>query len=202
MEMVFRGRRNLLKIVVDALSFTEDYILIMPGDIVDRTRLLCMYVEEETGVSFSESEVVYLLYADFLNYYVKNPCQNRILKEVGRKVNSYKEKKKSDKDEDEYIKIVCDGVEYLEKPIDVDRNKEKSNDNINKNKTVCIKMDKREAQKGKIVLDEIYITMGVRISMQELLASLWINFIEDYRNGKNKRAYKSIIKVLKNANLK
>ena len=37
--------------------------------------------------------------------------------------------------------------------------------------------------------------------MEELLSSLWTNFIVDYREGNNKRAYKSIVKILQQLNL-
>lgn len=198
MEMACKRRKSFLNRILDSLSCTEEYELTLPAGIVERAELMCLYVTEEVGEKFGLSEFLFLLYKDFIYYAVKNPVPKRILQEASRKTISNKVKPK--KKDDEYIKIVCDGVEYLERPIDY---KEKSKDNSFENKKIVnIKMDKLEAKKGEIILEELYTTMGVRITMEELLGSLWINFIEDYRNGVNKRAYKSIVTILKRVGLK
>ena len=186
MELSMNKRKGVWRTLIDMLSYTEEFKVIMAGDIVDRTKLLCIYIEEETGESFDLGAFILILFRDFLNYSVKNPLPSRILSEISTK--PLKEEK------DEYIKIVCNGVTSYEKPFN-------STERINRKRVVKVKMDKREAQKGKIILDEIYFSQGISISMEELLSSLWTNFIVDYREGNNKRAYKSIVKILKQLNL-
>lgn len=186
MELTIRERKSVWKSFLDTFSNFENFEVIMPGDIVDRTELLCIYIEEETGKNFGLNEFVFLLYQDFLNYAVKNPIPSRILSEISRK------NKKEEKSE--FIKIVCNGVETYEKNIC-------NNKKINRNKKALIQMDKRDAKKGKIILDEVYFSQGIYLSMEELISNLWTNFIVDYRKGVNKRAYKSIVKILKQVDL-
>lgn len=183
LELVSRKGNKLLRRILDALEDKKIYVLYIPGDIVDRTELLCMYISEQLGEDVKISTIIMLLYIEFLHYSVTNPNLSRVLKEV---TNKYVEPPV------EYIKIVCDGKVSYEKPEDT---------RLKRNKIMKVKMDRSEAKKGEIILDELYYSLGVKVSMEELLSSLWINFISDYREGKNKRAYRSVLKLLKEANL-
>lgn len=204
MDMVFASRkRSFLEKILDGLCCVDEFEIVLPSAIVERTELMCLYIKEETGQNFDVSDFLYLLYKDFVYFAVKNPVPRRILKEASRtvSVNNVEKKKEKTATETEYIKIVCNGVEYLERPVNyVEEKKEEKP--IIKEKVVIIKLDKKESKKGEIILDELYHTMGVEISMEELFASLWMNFIEDYKNGVNKRAYKSIVSILKRVGLK
>lgn len=203
MDMVYtRRNRGFLEKILDSLCCIEEFEIVLPAGIVERTELMCLFVKEETGQNFDISDFLFLLYKDFVYYAVKNPVPRRILKEASKKVgtsDNIETKKKANNDD--YIKIVCNGIEYLERPIDYVEEK-KNKKSAQTEKVVVIKVDKKEIRKGEIILEELYSTMGVKITMEELFESLWINFIEDYRNGINKRAYKSIVAILKRVGLK
>lgn len=184
MESTIRYRKSLFCKLIDAFNNFEEFEISIPKDVLARTELMCLYIEEEVNESFGLDEFVALLYNDFVKYAVKNPTPKRILREASSKKNK--------KSTDSVIKLVFNGVEYIEKS---------QNSSSLPYKRVSIKMSKREAQKGKVILDEIRSSEGIYISMEELLSNLWSNFIEDYRTGTNKRAYTSIVKILKSLNL-
>lgn len=201
MEWVVREKRSFLNMILGAISNTEKYELSVPSDVISRTELMCLYISEEIDEFIGINDILYLLYKDFINYSIKNPLPDRILKEATSK--GIVKKEVEEKEEDEYIKIVCDGVEYIEKVNNFEKkSKKKRVEDLNVSKTVYVKLAKREAEKGIIILNELYVTKGVKVTMEELLRNLWVNFIYDYRNGTNKRAYKSVVKMLKSVDLK
>lgn len=182
MEVLLRSKKGVISKILDSINNVEAYEIKVPADILQRSLLLCRYIEDETKTRFQLSQLLILLYKNYILYSVKTPLPNRILEESTRK--------KTIKKPQEYIKMVCNGVESWEKVVDSEKS-------IYREESVYIKMDKGEAEKGKIILNELYFTKGVYITMEELLANLWINFITDYRDGTNKRIYSSIVKILK-----
>lgn len=177
-------KKNKIESFMSKIRTTIDYEILVPNDILSRTELMCMFVQEEIKEYFGIDEFLMLLYQGFINYAVKNPNPDRICREATRKkVKRVRERG------DEVIKIVINEKEYIEK--------KEGSLYVNEDVFVNIRMPKYEAKKGQLILSELYSIKGIYVGMEELLANLWINFIEDYKDGTNKRAYRSLVKILK-----
>jgi hypothetical protein len=61
-----------------------------------------------------------------------------------------------------------------------------------------LKISKKEFRKGQLLLDELESLYSIKVPFDVMLSNLLINFIEDYKTGTNRRAYTSVVKMLKN----
>lgn len=169
-------KRNIRFNIMELLSTTKSFEIKIPSSVLNRTKLMCMYIQDEVDCTFTINDFFMLLYSDFVKYAVKNYNPKRVLRETMRKDNN---------EDNNSLTIVIDDKKYIVKK-----------ENISYS-TIIITMSKREIKKGEIILDELYDLYKYKIPFELLLANLWINFIEDYQNGVNKRAYTSIVKILK-----
>lgn len=177
MEYLFKQKKNFFKLILQKVSYLEQLEVVVPRHIVDRTKLICAYIEEETQLTFRLDDFLSALYIDFCMYYIKNPTKKDLLKEILNEKN-------------ELIKIVCDGVVSYENPINVTQVKQL-------NKKIIITIQKKEAEKGRIILDELYINYGVDLTLGQLIANLWVNFVSDYKAERYKKVYIKLFKILK-----
>lgn len=153
----------------------------IPGNLFYRTELMCSYISEQMDIDFTFVDFLMLLYKDFIKQSVKNY----------NPLSTYKFLiKKHDNCSKDSITI-SDGsstsIYY-------------KNRNI-KFKEVTLEVDKEEMKKGQLILDELEDLYNLDMSFDELLTQLWVSFIEDYKNGTNKRAYHSLIKILREVDL-
>lgn len=162
--------------IKEALSNTRTIEIKLPSNVLHRTELMCIYISEEIKDTFTINDFLMLLYLDFVKYAIKNYNPKRVLKEAMRKNELY---------QDDELTIVINDKTYI------------ANKNSIRYSYVDITMSKSEIRKGEIILDELYDLYKFKIPFEVLLSNLWINFIEDYQNGTNKRAYTSIVKLLK-----
>lgn len=157
-----------------AVDSDPEFELNIPTNIIHRTELICEYIKTEKGYDFEMEEFLMLLYIDFIKNCVKNYNPQRVFKDLSK-----------DYYDDHYITAIEDGIAY-----NIPMKK------YSKAKLV-ISMAEEDTKKGQLILDELYDLYGYRISFSKLLENLWIGFIEDYKTGENKRAYHSIVKLLK-----
>lgn len=174
----------LLRIAIGIDNFIErlfsvesdpEFELCIPDNILHRTELICEYIKTEKGYDFEVEGFLMLLYMDFIKNCVKNYNPRKVLKQLTE--DYYK---------DQYITAVNFGSTPEVIPI------------VKYKKTkLIISMAEEDVKKGQLILDELYDLYRYRISFSKLLENIWIGFIEDYKTGENKRAYHSIVKILK-----
>lgn len=169
---------NIIGSIKRSLSSNEVITIRIPTDVLKRAELMCLYIQEDLDCTFGIDNFMMLLYMDFVKYAVKNYNPTRVLKEATRKQKSF--------DIPDTIKIQIDGkVQEVKRESSVSYS------------ILEIKIPKREYQKGQIILDELQALYGYKIPFGTMFGNLLINFIEDYKDGTNKRAYTSIVKILK-----
>lgn len=178
MEYVLQKNRiftisNLCKL----LSNFESATIRIPNDVYNRTKLMCAFIEDEVDSTFDIDDFIMLLYMDFIKYAVRNYNPKRVLTESTRKSSS---------SDDDVLILQMDGQTHK-----IYRN------NI-KHTYLDLKISKKEYRKGQLLLDELESLYSIKIPFDVMLSNLLINFIEDYKTGTNKRAYTSVVKMLKN----
>lgn len=155
-------------------EYDPEFTLSIPNSIVHRTKLICSYIKSEHGYDFELENFLMLLYLDFIKNSIRNYNPKKLFNDLSK--NYY---------EDDYLVISTGDYKY----------------NIEKTKytkiDITIIMSDEDVEKGQLILDELYDLYHYKISFSKLLENLWIGFIEDYKCGINKRAYHSIVKLLK-----
>ena len=166
---------NCSEFIKGLASSKEEIIKInIPQNILFRTQLICTYISEESDYPFELENFIMFLYLDFI--------KNSITRYNPKKtyINLTKEYYKRD------LITISDGSEtYI---VDTTRTEFFE---------ITIGMDKKDVAKGQLILDELYSLYGRKIEFDKLIESLWIGFIEEYKLGENKKAYKTILKMLK-----
>lgn len=166
-----------IKNIIDSFFLTDCnslFTLQIPNSTLYRTELICRYISDETEDSFELENFLMLLYMDFIKNSIKNYNPEKVFQKL-RKIYY-----------DSDTLIISNGTESY------------SFDRTNINLcNITISMSKKDIEKGQLILDEIYELYRYRFSFPKLLESLWLNFIDDYKTGDNKKAYQSIIDLLK-----
>lgn len=151
-----------------------EFTISIPDNIIHRTELICSYIRDEQGYDFEIENFLMLLYFDFIKNSIKNYNPKKVFEDLNK--DFYKE---------EYIDLVIHNEHCRVRTAKY-------------NKTnITMSMAKEDVKKGQLILDELYDLYGYRFQFSKLLENLWIRFIEDYKTGTNKRAYHSIVKLLK-----
>ena len=167
---------NILKSISQVFSFNKVITIKVPTDIIKRAELMCMYIEDDMNCDFKIDNLMMLLYMDFVKYAIKNYNPNRVIKEVYRKREEVSDT----------LDIQINGQVHRVK-----------REGSIKYSTLEIKIPKKEFEKGQLILDELEALYNCHVSFEKMFGNLLINFIEDYKTGVNKRAYTSIVKILK-----
>lgn len=151
-----------------------EFSFYIPNCILHRTELICKYISDEHNCNFSIENFLMLLYLDFIKNSIKNYNPESTFKLLTK--DYYK---------DTYL--------YLSNGT----NKYKITTQHYEKTLLTISIDKNDVAKGQLILDELYDLYKFRIPFSKLIENLWIGFIEDYKTGTTKRAYYSLIKLLK-----
>lgn len=145
----------------------------IPKNILFRTQLICKYVEEEHECTFNLNNFLMLLYLDFIKSSIKTYNPEKVFRLVTK--------------------------DFFEKDLLLSNGTE--NYNIKRNNyefsNITISIDRKDYLKGQLILDELYDIYKYKVSFSHLIESLWLDFIESYKTGSKKRAYYSIVKLLK-----
>lgn len=168
---------QLIKNINSLINSFSDYVsleLIVPSNIVYRTEMICDYISKQTNSDFGIYDLINLLYITLIDNSTKKYEPYKILKNLNK---TY--------DYDDIIKIsdgtnICDCIKK-----DCKRNR------------VIIKMNKTDASKGQLLLDELEDLYGHGLNLDKMVYKIWINFIEEYKTGENSKILSSIITMLK-----
>lgn len=149
-----------------------DLEIIVPTNIVYRTQMICDFISKQLGTEFCLYDFIMLLYIDFIDNSIKKYEPLKMLKTLNINNN-------------QSISIYC-----MDESYEYDKHSENR-------KLVIITITKEDSERGQILLDEMEELYGQKISLEKMFNSIWINFIEDYKHGKNKDALSYIIKIIK-----
>jgi len=156
-----------------AIEEIPSFTLQIPKNILLRTELLCKYISEDKGYSFNLENFLMLLYLDFIKTTIKEYNPEKVFKMLSK---SYY---------DNSVIKLSNGIDSCL----IDR----TDINIC---NITITMDEDDLKKGQLVLEEIFELYKHRYSFSRLMEALWLNFIDGYKRGENKKAYQSIVKLL------
>lgn len=155
-------------------SNIKSFDITLPTNVLHRTELICKYISTEKNYDFEIENFLMLLYLDFIKTSVKNYNPKKIYDQLTTKYYQKRSMLLTINNENFEVETTNVTLTSLEISIAYD-----------------------DYIKGQLILDELYDLYKIRISFNRLLESLWMGFIESYKRGENKRAYSSIVKLLK-----
>lgn len=152
----------------------KSFNISIPADILYRSKLICEYIEGEIDEDFDINNMLMLLYLNFIKECVKNYNPKYVYNLLNK---SYYDTRNI---------IISDGKNN----ISIDRSPIKLS-------VLKVSISTDDYKKGQLILDEIYELYQSRYSFSKLIECLWMDFIYSYKTGQNKKAYNSIVKMLK-----
>lgn len=155
-------------------SATEHLRLTLPSNVYYRSHLLCDYISEKVGVSFGLSDFIMMLYLEFLETSIETYKPDKIYEAITRS-NGY----------DDTVVIHEQDQVYTFKKRETKRT------------DIFLTMAKRDAKKGHLLLDEMEDLYGQAPTLEKLVSTLLINFIEDYKTGHHQKALNGIVRALR-----
>lgn len=174
-----KERLSVLDIIDSFLSTFSKSIslsIVVPANVFLRTKLLCEYISEKAGIHYGLADFILAIYVDFIESSIEkyNP---RSVHEAINRSHGY----------DETLLIH-------------DRNRVYSyQKREGRDRTITFTMDKKLAEKGQLLLEEMEDLYGDNISLEKMIATLWTNFIEEYKMGNNQKGLQMIIKMLRDS---
>lgn len=153
-------------------SKMESLEIVVPKNIYLRTQLICAYIQDFTGQTFDENMFLTLLYDDFLRNSIERYNPNTIRHEIDR----YRH--------DEKLLIHSNDRIYA-------YGKSKG-----KHIVFTIAFYKSQIEKGELLLDELEEIYGESPTLEQMIATIWVNFIEDYKTTGSKVALQRIEALL------
>lgn len=160
-------------------AFTQEekvktFTISIPSDVLLRSKLICEFIESEIHDDFNLDNMLMLLYLDF----IKDSIENYNPKTVYTLLNkSYYDTRNI---------VIASGNDS----VSIDRAPVALSD-------LKMSISTEDYKKGQLILDEIYEIYQSRYSFAKLIECLWMNFIYSYKTDENKKAYRSIVKMLK-----
>lgn len=170
---------KLYKIFQNYLESKSSNIIVtihLPQNIVYRTELICHYISEEEKCDFDLNTFLLLLYYDFVKECIETYNPKKILQKLTHKYFNDKSL------------IISNGYENYQLS------------GMTKSLcTITINFDKQESSKGELILKELEELFHTKILFSTLLEQIWMNFIENYKTGDNKKAFNYLRTILKNS---
>lgn len=168
---------GILKGILNGIFKNEkekELVLNIPKSDFYRTELLCKYIEEDIEDSFCIEHFLMCLYLDFIRDCVTKYNLNKV----------YSLLSKDFKNRDKKIRL-SNGSRDVE---------------VTVKREICTKvnivMEKESMLKGELILLEMKEEFGFKLSFEELLEKLWLDFIRSYKSKNSKVTYESLIKII------
>lgn len=163
---------------LSSFSKTVDFDIVVPTNVYIRTRLLCEYISEKVEVNFGVSNFLMTLYLDFLQTAIEKYNPKKIYEQITRSYGY----------DDTLLIHAYDKIyEYRKRE--------------GKQTIITISIEKKDMQKGQLLLDEMEDLYGQAPSLEKLISTLWVNFIEEYKAGNNQKALNDIIRMLRKSKI-
>lgn len=166
---------DTIKSLIASHSLTESLEIVIPKNVYLRTQLICAYIEEVTGQPFDENMLLTLLYDDFLNNSIEKYDPSGIRQEIDHS-----------KYDDKLLIHSNDRVYEYGKP-------------KGRQIVFTVSFYKNQVEKGELLLDELEDIYGKSPTLELMVATIWINFIEDYKVNGGKIVLQKIKELLTNS---
>lgn len=156
--------------------------LTIPADVLDRTEIICKQIthdiveDENDDLEVTIDEIVLVLYENFLKENTKHYNSKRVYELLSKNFLGIKTIRIGTGKEFETIN-------YLPKDISISE--------------VGIEFDNSLIEQGELILSEIYHIYKVKFNIKHLISQIWINYIEEYKQGKRKYSYKALVDMIK-----
>lgn len=167
---------SIIECISNFIQKSNHYINIdicIPKDIVLRTKLICNYISDKEDCDFDLNTFIMLLYLDFVRESIEHYNPQKVLKQL---TFDYVNNKSL---------LISNGSDSYQ-----------VNNNISYS-SYSIEFDIEEAEKGQLILNELFELFHVRIPFNKLIEQLWISFIYKYKTGDNKKAFNYLRNILK-----
>jgi hypothetical protein len=164
-----KGLLNIFKSIQEALSDSISLVLTVPNTAFIRTEIICKHISKEVGVPFVISDFLMYLFNDFSDKCVEKYDTRKLYNELICGLPN-----------DKYAISINNQV------YEVERN--------NCNKVILeFKMLKDYACNGSLLLAELNEFYRHNLTLDDMVISLWLNFIDAYMNGDSNKLVKTII---------
>lgn len=170
------GNRSLVNIFnsfLFSLKKSVNLEINIPATVYLRTKHICAYIEDTVGLKIGVENILMALYLEFID---KSLIEYDIMS-VYKIINT---PNSTDK-----IKI-SNGSEVWE----CDKYE-------NKKCKVTIEIEKKTLLRGELLLAEIHELYGRYFSIEKVIATIWINFINNFLKGNMQDVLDSLIDILK-----
>lgn len=161
-----------IKSYFESLSTTEIINLIIPTDVFYRTELMCKCISSDIGIEWELIHFIFYIYQGFIQDTIEKYEPKKIIRMISRNSKYFQK-----------TTFSVDGEDF---------SYSKYSNRISK---LVIELDKEEVKKGELILCELGELYGCNINFGELLSIIWIDYIEEYKKGNNKKTYKTLHKL-------
>lgn len=159
---------------IDRQSTEVELAVTIPHTLYLRTRLICDYIHTVYETPMDTSQFLNILYVDFIQRYMKKHSIKKMYEELTQ------------------YDLEADAIEINNPGAnEVQIFKKKYQSNITINYTIS----KRNVKRGEMFLLELDELTGKHFTVEMLLSTLWINYIQGFSDGNNERAVDKIIKM-------
>lgn len=147
----------------------------IPNNILYRTQLICSSISNKNNIDFNLNSFITILFDSFIDKCIKQYNPDTILKMLifNKNFNS-----------NNNLIIKYNDISY------------NINNNHNNNYIMNIELSDDINSESILILDEIYDLYGYKFTVSNLIESIWISYIEDYKKGINKRMYYKLNKLV------
>lgn len=147
----------------------------IPNNILYRTQLICSSISNKNNIDFNLNNFITILFDSFIDKCIKQYNPDTILKMLIFNKNF---------NNNNNLVIKYNDISY------------NINNNHNNNYIMNIELSDDINSESILILDEIYDLYGYKFTVSNLIESIWISYIEDYKKGINKRIYYKLNKLV------
>lgn len=148
----------------------------IPNNILYRTQLICSSISNKNNIDFNLNNFITILFDSFIDKCIKQYNPDTILKMLIFNKNF---------NNNNNLVIKYNDISY-----------NINNNNHNNNYIMNIELSDDINSESILILDEIYDLYGYKFTVSNLIESIWISYIEDYKKGINKRMYYKLNKLV------
>lgn len=148
----------------------------IPNNILYRTQLICSSISNKNNIDFNLNNFITILFDSFIDKCIKQYNPDTILKMLIFNKNFNNNNN-----------LV---IKYNDTSYNI------NNNNHNNNYIMNIELSDDINSESILILDEIYDLYGYKFTVSNLIESIWISYIEDYKKGINKRMYYKLNKLV------
>lgn len=164
-KLILRKLSDYINYLFEDTSYYHAQISI-PGDILYRTELMCQYISKHSDLDFELDSFIKIIYLKFINDCVEKYDPKKVYKMLTS---------------EHYNIIISNGTDECI----INRSNKKMY-------SLYIELPYEDVKAGELILRELYELYKYKFSFKTLLEQLWLDFINQYKTGKNKKAMQEL----------